>query len=871
MAGDLPPPTPVWTVIRLLWTASRRRATGRAKRQKEIMGRRRQKSGSDGIASLSWLIALLLVCFVHISLGWFAGNFARTSAEIEVERSGRIPLSSSEWHRLEELTSRQGDVLLGRGELAARPKFEEKKRARNAEKARDEAMTRLVNATEPAGRHPAVTAAEHRAAVERQFFQHGEAGFARLNDSLAGQLANSREHPMVIIPVLSFLLLCWVGMLICQGEGLELDVQRRRYPMWEWLLSHPVRPAHAFYVELLTPLMANPVYLAAPLFLWVLLGPVFGAGLGLLAALLIGLPIAVVSSSVNKAIETTALLRISVRSRGALLGVVSWFGYVAMLLPLLILQSDAISRPLGQLGAWFAPWFPAWPVRTLVLGWAGPPNLAEVVASWWVVIVGLGTLALVVTHRATAHGLQAPTDGTGPAGASLLSVRSRLGANPLRRKELLWLLRDKGAVVQVFLVPLTIAATQMFNFRGLYRMTSGSWTSLCGLGIICGTYFLLVLGPRSLASEGAALWLSLTWPRGLEDLLKAKARLWSRVANFVVGGVLAVTCLLYPSEWWKIALVGCGWLVFSSTLALKAVSLVTAPSSSGEPEPPNRAAQWIAMIGTLAFGTGVVTGLWHIAILGIVFSSLIAVAMWQGLRTRLPFLFDRWSEPPIPAPSLLHATVGIALQVEFIGVTVAIASTVGGPSSLWLARAVGYGLAGAVGCVIMHQFLSARGVSLGDIVRWPGQTPRYNLPASLALGAVTGVALAVLAAGYLALLHLIPAMRESLDEATRIAATYQGQQFWIFLLAVVFAPVAEEYFFRGLLFRALDRELGDWRALVLSAAVFAIFHPPMAWVPVACLGLCTAWLFRRTRHLLPSVICHVSYNAMILLTGKLGQ
>ena len=85
--------------------------------------------------------------------------------------------------------------------------------------------------------------------------------------------------------------------------------------------------------------------------------------------------------------------------------------------------------------------------------------------------------------------------------------------------------------------------------------------------------------------------------------------------------------------------------------------------------------------------------------------------------------------------------------------------------------------------------------------------------------------------------------------------------FILFVLAVVLAPLAEEYFFRGVLFRTLHRELGDWRALVLSAAFFAIFHPPLAWVPVACVGVLTAWLFRtrsvredpRTRALGPIV------------------
>jgi len=296
---------------------------------------------------------------------------------------------------------------------------------------------------------------------------------------------------------------------------------------------------------------------------------------------------------------------------------VSWVGYVAMFVPLLTLQGDGMGRLLAQLGAWLSPWFPAWPMRALVVGWGDARSLVEVVISWWVVAAGLGALALWLTQRATSRGLQAPSESAGPAGAKLLSARSRFGENPLVRKELLWLIRDRSAVVQVILIPLTIAATQAFNFRTIYNLTAGNWSAVCGVAIICGTYFLLVLGPRSLASEGSALWLALTWPRGLEDLLKAKARLWSRVANAVVGAILAVTAVMFPAAWWKIALVGGGWLVFSSTLALKSVSLVTVPSSSGEPEPPNRARQWIAMVGTLAFGTGVMTGSWHVAIVGI--------------------------------------------------------------------------------------------------------------------------------------------------------------------------------------------------------------------------------------------------------------
>src|SRR5205823_13303812 len=64
----------------------------------------------------------------------------------------------------------------------------------------------------------------------------------------------------------SAVFLWWFAMVACQGEGLELDLQRRRHPMWEWLLSHPVGAGAVFFAEILTPIAANPTYWTARLF-----------------------------------------------------------------------------------------------------------------------------------------------------------------------------------------------------------------------------------------------------------------------------------------------------------------------------------------------------------------------------------------------------------------------------------------------------------------------------------------------------------------------------------------------------------------------------------------------------------------------------
>jgi len=85
------------------------------------------------------------------------------------------------------------------------------------------------------------------------------------------------------------------------------------------------------------------------------------------------------------------------------------------------------------------------------------------------------------------------------------------------------------------------------------------------------------------------------------------------------------------------------------------------------------------------------------------------------------------------------------------------------------------------------------------------------------------------------------------------------------LVAVAFAPPAEEYLFRGLLFRALDREWGGWAAVIGSTLFFTVYHPMPAWVPVGLVGLILALLFKTTGRLWPCVVVHAAYNAIVSL------
>jgi len=122
----------------------------------------------------------------------------------------------------------------------------------------------------------------------------------------------------------------------------------------------------------------------------------------------------------------------------------------------------------------------------------------------------------------------------------------------------------------------------------------------------------------------------------------------------------------------------------------------------------------------------------------------------------------------------------------------------------------------------------------------------------------------LIALGYLAILHHIPYTAGLMQKYQEQMAKMPDLRTSYTIIAIAFAPFAEEYLFRGLLFRALDREWGGWRAVVGSAAFFAIFHPPLSWLPVGLLGMTNALLFKKTGRLAPAVILHMVYNAVVV-------
>jgi membrane protease YdiL (CAAX protease family) len=86
-------------------------------------------------------------------------------------------------------------------------------------------------------------------------------------------------------------------------------------------------------------------------------------------------------------------------------------------------------------------------------------------------------------------------------------------------------------------------------------------------------------------------------------------------------------------------------------------------------------------------------------------------------------------------------------------------------------------------------------------------------------------------------------------------------------VAVIVAPFCEEIFFRGFVFKGLQRGLPLGWAILVSALLFAIAHADLASAPVLfIIGLALAFLRWRTRSIWPGIILHMLNNGIGALT-----
>ena len=90
---------------------------------------------------------------------------------------------------------------------------------------------------------------------------------------------------------------------------------------------------------------------------------------------------------------------------------------------------------------------------------------------------------------------------------------------------------------------------------------------------------------------------------------------------------------------------------------------------------------------------------------------------------------------------------------------------------------------------------------------------------------------------------------------------------FLFLAVAIVGPIVEELMFRGYVLDAINRKHSDWTAIIWSSILFGFLHffgGPFYIILTMIGGIMWGWIRVRTGSLLPSIACHMIWNAIAL-------
>jgi len=284
-------------------------------------------------------------------------------------------------------------------------------------------------------------------------------------------------------------------------------------------------------------------------------------------------------------------------------------------------------------------------------------------------------------------------------------------------------------------------------------------------------------------------------------------------------------------------------------ILLGAIAFVGNPGILSEEQTPESARRLLGALLLLGLGT-------LLLVSGLVMNATRAVIV----RAALPP--ERYRGPAVFVLLLLALILGNLVGLGAAGDAIKLVAggqlTVGG--TLVLVTAIQAGMLIVVGgLVVLPRALA--GLHLA---------PRRSLWRDVLIG--LGVAIpawiaATLISALIALILQAVGLAPGPELVDRVVD--RGEPTALLIGFVVVAPIAEELFFRGVVFNAWERERGTRVAVYGSALLFAAIHGAVLFVPVLFLGVVLAHLYRVTRSLPATMAVHACFNAISLTLALL--
>jgi membrane protease YdiL (CAAX protease family) len=142
-------------------------------------------------------------------------------------------------------------------------------------------------------------------------------------------------------------------------------------------------------------------------------------------------------------------------------------------------------------------------------------------------------------------------------------------------------------------------------------------------------------------------------------------------------------------------------------------------------------------------------------------------------------------------------------------------------------------------------------------------------PSVIAKAGLLGVAIALFL-GF-ALEAVVPSPQDAQGPLVQAASAPGWQRILFVLLAILLAPVFEEFLFRGVMYTGMSRSWGRWPAAIVVTLLFGLMHAfdvggywP-ALVIVSLVGVALLALRIKTKSLIPPMVMHATYNGVQVL------
>jgi hypothetical protein len=624
--------------------------------------------------------------------------------------------------------------------------------------------------------------------------------------------------------------------------------------LWQFPVSRQV----LFSARLVEYLCDNVVMFVMGLFYSVILW-MYGTSFwqSVLLGSLLGVSMGIINAAARLILESYLTLRLTRVSRGMVVGVVTVVGGILTMLIMFGGNAKFAVDGVIQLGTMLPEWV-YWSPATLGIGTDAMQNQGF---CWYLVAPLMAAICSVVAVQTSVYltrgGLTSPVDSVrvGRVGQSVKQQKS-LAGNAYLWKFFLQLRRQPEKLAQIVGAPIMVAMLLYFSqHKNLLDMATNGAANIMVAIIVASSYMLIVASVQTIQSEAKTLWLLQCQPRPLADAIRANSRIWGTISIVICLPFLIWAMIVRPAEAVTI-LAHMPFMMLSIWLIAELIFGLNSLATSINNEQQVR----------MGYGATVIPGLiisdvclatysqsWWALFCSIAMLMIFNAAVRERMLIELPWL----SEPTANPPKKISPIHGL---VAFIGFqTVMNGMRAGLLNVEWISTdammMLSYTVAAVVVAIIFWIWCRSQKLKL-DLT--PVATPILSK-------VLWGIA-ACCTAGFLLTMMLKyfeidVSKMAAMDESLIRHSPYD--QWYLFVMLVIVAPIFEEWIFRGILYQGLRRTWGIFPAVMLTTVLFVTLHPVTSSPALLVLGIVTALTVEKTGRLWPSMLIHACYNLMI--------